>query len=245
MPNNDSLAVIVPSRGRPESVGQLVAAFAKTCTGDTELVLAVDDDDPALVDYQSAVAEASGDAPRRCTLAAVPDSTSMVYALNWTAGSLLNRETVPFAVGFMGDDHRPRTVGWDATYVSELRGLGSGIVYGDDLFQGRRLPTQCAMTSDIVEALGFMSPPVLTHMYVDNFWLALGNAAKCVRFLPDVIVEHVHPAAGKSGWDEGYVRVNHPEMYAKDERAYREYLADGFARDVEKVRALRAKNADS
>ncbi len=47
---------------------------------------------------------------------------------------------------------------------------------------------------------------------VDNYWRDLGTAAGCLTYLPDAIVEHLHPSAGKAALDEGYGRVNAPEM---------------------------------
>jgi hypothetical protein len=138
----------------------------------------------------------------------------------------------------MGDDHRPRTKGWDTAYLETLRELGTGIVYGNDLLQCGRIPTQCAMTTDIVRALGFMAPHVFTHLYVDNYWLELGQRAECIRYLPDVVVEHCHPVAGKAEWDEGYARVNNADMYARDEKAFSDYFMGPLLGDVLKVRQL-------
>lgn len=227
------LVVIVPSRGRPESAVELAEAFRDTCALNTRPVFAVDADDPAQPEYWEVV---------KLGLASVivADSKSMVEALNKRATGFagLEEDLVPFAIGFCGDDHRPRTVGWDKAYIHALRELGTGIVYGDDLLQRENLPTQCAMTSDIIRALGYMAPPTLTHLYVDDFWKSLGEAADCLRYLPDVVIEHRHPIARKAAWDEGYHRVNAPEMYAKDEAAFAEYTRMAFPSDVEKVRAL-------
>jgi hypothetical protein len=141
----------------------------------------------------------------------------------------------------MGDDHMPRTVGWDAAYLEALRELGTGLVYGNDLLQGSSLPTQVAMTTDIVRALGYMAPPDLTHLYVDNFWRDLGRSAGCLRYLPDVIVEHRHPAAGKAQWDAGYARVNNSAMYEHDATAYEQYIGAGeLHAAVDVVKMLRA-----
>lgn len=223
------LVVIVPSRGRPHAAAELADAFNETCRAETDLVFALDDDDPTRDEYSRRVEIWTG--PNR----------SMVEALNGAA----SRESggrfgmrPPFAIGFIGDDHRPRTAGWDAAYVEALQELGTGIVYGDDLLQRENLPTQCAMTTDIVQTLGYMAPPTLTHLYVDNFWLSLGKAAGCIRYLPDVVVEHCHPVARKAEWDEGYARVNNSAMYAKDEAAFRTYAETEFQADVEKVRRL-------
>lgn len=224
------LVVVVPSRGRPGAARELAEAFDATCTADTELMFALDDDDPTRDEYGINAGWVTS------------PSRSMVQALNYAALYLVNGHgEPPFAVAFMGDDHRPRSVSWDRAYLDALRELGTGIVYGNDLLQGERLPTQCAMTADIVRAWGYMAPPCLTHLYVDNFWAAAGAGADCLRYLPDVVVEHVHPFAGKAQMDAGYARVNGRSMYARDEAAFRAYVeAGGLVTDVEKVRALRA-----
>lgn len=226
------LVVVVPSHGRPEAARALVEVFRNTCAADTFLVFAVDEDDPRRVEY-----EPVGDG-RRSAVLFTPTHT-MVEALNRVALAYAAGPAV-VALGFMGDDHMPRTVGWDRAYLDALREMGSGIVYGDDLLQGENLPTQCAMTTDIVRTLGYMAPPTLKHLYVDNFWRDLGSSAGCIRYLPDVIVEHQHPVAGKAQMDDGYARVNAPEVYSADARAYAAYQADEMPAAVAKVRALRA-----
>jgi len=230
-----SLVVIVPSRGRPHAVPDLAAAFTGTVQADgTRLVLAVDLSDPDHYRYREAVAEVRDD---RVTVDAVVGGR-MAAALNETAVIVAAGEAVE-AIGFMGDDHRPRTVGWDAAYLAALRDMGAGIVYGDDGLQHEALPTQCAMSSSIVRTLGWMCPPVLQHLWIDNFWRDLGEAAGCLRYLPDIVVEHMHPYVGKAEMDEGYVRVNALEMIDADRGAYEVYAAEHLAAAAEKVRALR------
>ena len=234
------LAVIVPSRGRPEAAVALARVFADTCIAHTRLVFAVDDDDPTRDQYLGAL-----DAFKTTSIAFAPSPSNMVTTLNWAAGSILSGESSilaeapPFAVGFMGDDHCPRTYGWDQAYLDALRDLGTGIVYGNDLLQGHRLPTQCAMTADIVRALGYMSPPSLKHLAVDNWWLELGKGANCLRYLPDVIVEHRHPFAGKAQMDEGYQRVNSQAMYDHDLTEFERLRQVELPAAVAKIRALR------
>jgi hypothetical protein len=232
------LVVIVPSRGRPEAAEALVEAFDLTCTCQTKLIFAVDATDPTRGLYPAYAGWSTG---RANTI--VYESKSMVEALNLAAVDLCHidaAESQPLAVGFMGDDHRPRSRGWDASYLSELYSLGTGMVYGNDLLQGQNLPTQVAMTSDIVRALGYMAPPSLRHLYVDNYWRDLGNRAGCLTYLPEVVVEHMHPVAGKAEWTPGHRRVNTHEMFEHDQSAYDAYVAAGhLTHDVETVRKLR------
>jgi hypothetical protein len=58
-----------------------------------------------------------------------------------------------------------------------------------------------------------------------------------------VIVEHMHPAAGKAEWDEAYRRVNSSAMYEHDSAAFAEWLKRSMVEDVAKVRALRTVTA--
>jgi hypothetical protein len=166
----------------------------------------------------------------------------MVEALNTAAVELCEDvDSSPFAIGFMGDDHRPRTIGWHVMYMSALLGMRMGIVYGDDTIQHDRIPTQCMMTADIVRALGYMAPPSLTHLYVDNAWLAIGRACGMIRYLPGVVVQHLHPVAGTAEVDEGYKRANSASMYQRDANAYSEYVRENLLRDIEKIHAAQLK----
>lgn len=233
MSPDPELMVIVPSRGRPAAARELAQTFVSTCTARTELIFAVDEDDPTWAEYMKSVWPVFSDT---LVYSALGPST-MVKTLNEAAVSCAQGA---YAIGFMGDDHRPRTVGWDRKYLDALHELGTGIVYGDDRIQGERIPTQVAMTSDIIRALGHMAPPTLTHLYVDNYWKDLGLKADCIRYLPQVVVEHMHPVAGKAPIDDGYMRVNSPEMYTRDREAYGTYVHNWhLAADVEKVKALR------
>ena len=225
------LLVIVPSRGRPESVARMVAAWEATGAYDDGAVLlfAVDADDPRHPEYEA-------QASVRSLMASLTQWVPMVEKLN---GFAVGLAVDHYAVGFLGDDHLPRSAGWARRYVDELRSMGTGIVYGDDRIQGERLPTQWAMTSDIVRALGRMVPADVEHLYCDNAVLELGRAAECIRYLPDVVIEHCHPLAGRTQWDDGYRRVNSREQYARDRAAYDRWWAGQMAADVETVRQVR------
>lgn len=227
MPKSE-LVIVVPSRGRPGAATELLEAFIATCTADTRLVVAVDQDDPTAADYP----DGTWTAPTR----------GMVSTLNWAVNRTLE-ELQPFAIGFMGDDHRPTTRGWDARYLRELHELhdqcGAGIVYGNDLIQGKRLPTQVAMTASIPRALGHLAPERFGHLFVDNVWKAWGEGAGCLRYLDDVIVQHLHPVTGQVEWDEGHKRVNSPSQHRADKTAWVNYQQDELGQAVASIRALR------
>lgn len=192
----------------------------------TDVVFLIDADDPVVDEYRSITGV-------RYTL--FSRWQPMVHKLNHAA---LRQAENYRALGFMGDDHRPRTLGWNAHFVQKLRKCRYGIAYGNDLYQGERLPTQWTMTSNIVNALGCMVPAPVEHLYCDNAVLELGRGAKCVYYMADVVIEHVHPVTGKVKSDAGYKRVNSREQYQRDGAAFRKWKQDRRVRDIALVTAL-------
>lgn len=220
------MVVIVPSRGRPENMRELIGAWRETGAS-ALLVAGVDDDDPTWVKYPLFPMD---DTPYLLERGL---RMGMCGTLNDIASRSVATERYDY-VGFMGDDHRPRTVGWDGSICEALDGLGTGVVYGNDLFQGPNLPTAVFVTADIVRSLGYMAPPCLKHMFLDNFWLDLGNLVG-IKYLPNVVIEHMHPQAGKAEMDDGYADVW--PLMERDRQAYEHYVDSGqFSNDVEKVR---------
>lgn len=222
------LVVIVPSRGRPDKIGRHIEAFTKTMRADTALVVAVDLDDPTLGDYYRVASPFVYTCdPLRPGMVATLNKTAMTYATI----------AQPLATGMQGDDHLCRTDGWDERYLDSLR-AGNLFVYGDDGLQHENMPTQIAMRTEVVNALGYMAPPAFKHLCIDLVWKDWGDAVDRIEYLPDVYVEHIHPAAGKGDWDDNYQRVNNPTITAKDSETYYAYKASGFAEDVAKLREL-------
>jgi hypothetical protein len=221
----EPLVVLVPTRGRPQNAARLQQAFRDTDSLNAALMFVVDHDDPELPAYRDA----------RVPLRVHEGETGsgMVAGLNWAAGLYAD---VYENLGFMGDDHLPRTAGWDAHVLGALNSPEPRIVYGDDLLQGERLPTAAFLPSRVVRALGFMAPPVLRHLYVDDFWLELGRRLGGLTYLPDVVIEHVHPAAGKTPMDAGYRAVNAPEVDVTDRLAWEHFRCTELPGAIRRVR---------
>jgi hypothetical protein len=150
------------------------------------------------------------------------ETRGMAYPINKAANAIVKENKYQY-FAFLGDDHRPRTAGWDGILIQAMQRRPS-MAYSNDLLQGERLPTMITMTSDIVAALNGMVPPKMKHLYLDNFWKKLGQDLGALTYLDHVIVEHMHPVAGKAEWDEGYKEVNATEIYAFDALAYQNYI---------------------
>jgi hypothetical protein len=216
-----NILTIVPSRGRPEAVNELIEEFNAT-TAISNLVIAVDDDDSS--EY------------------IVPDKVILEVnprmKMNGTLNFIANKycEDYDYLV-FMGDDHRPRTQDWDLLLAESIKDIKHGIAYGNDLLQGENLPTAVMQDARITRTLGYFSPPKQKHLFLDNFWKDLGTELGTLVYSPDVIIEHLHPFAGKAQLDAGYIEVNDKQVYIYDQMMYQEYRILRWQDDLAKLRA--------
>lgn len=226
---NPDVAVIIPSTGRPEQCACLVERVHYTARLRPHVVVSVEPDD--VKPYARALTDLVVQRPAEhdlCVLAwdqtGAAGPGSHVAAINRAAASLMpgcpndtdgdgncwqcaGRPGVhgPKLIIKLDDDHWPQTPGWDALYLDALEQLGgTGVVYGNDLFQRDQLPTAPGISADIVRELGWYAPPELQHWYCDNFWLELGKRSGRLAYLPDVIMEHRNVQAGKAPDDATY-----------------------------------------
>lgn len=182
------LLVIIPSRGRPEQFGDVAALIAKTARAQTDVYLCIDFDDPARDAYLAMVPEPNPtiwiESGPRLSMAAWTNKVAMTMAGDYRA------------LASIGDDHYPRTDGWDEKLLAALDQRGPGIAFGDDLnprnTHGQLMVTAPVISSSIVTALGWMCHPGMRHYYIDNVWEDLAKDAGCLYYIPDVVIEHKH-----------------------------------------------------
>lgn len=213
--------LIVPTRSRPHKAIEFYEAFKEYTSSDTTLCFAIDDDDDSGYD-QSLFPDVVWEVNERLRLGGT---------LNLVANKYCNDYDY---LSFMGDDHRVRTSNWDQILTSDP--IENLIAYGNDLIHGINLPTAVLMDSNIVKKLGHMSPPPLKHLYLDNYWLDLGQVLKSIRYYDDVIIEHMHYSVGKSDEDALYKELNSAHQFDQDQSAWINYRNNDFITDLEKLR---------
>jgi len=216
--------VICPSRARPHNIAALLDCWEQTAAAAT-LAVCLDQDDPCLPDYMALID---------------PWPSDRVFPIGGAWRSLCDwvnfvAVTIGGAAGFdivgqIGDDHHPRTPGWDVAVADAMKPLG--VVYCNDLHQGDKLPTAAFLDAEIVRRLGYMVPPTIAHLYMDNYFRTLGERLGTLAYLPDVVIEHMHPHAGKSDMDDGYRQVNSPEAYRNGKAAYSAYVRNRLDEDL-------------
>jgi hypothetical protein len=228
-----NLLVITPSRGRPGQLADMLDATLGTSGEGTHVAVGYDDDDPERDGYESLAREARSRWPGRTFWHRGP-GRDMTRWTNHLAVSWPRAFRYRYLAS-LGDDHFPQTQGWDETLTAAIESVGgTGIAYGNDLHQRDRLPTAPVISTAIVRALGWMILPGLVSKYADNVWKDLGDGAGCLSYVPDVIIEHRHPDAGKAPVDDTYARGN--AYYDADRVLYRAWAGGLRDDDVKTVR---------
>lgn len=213
-----AIALYCPSRGRPAAARELLDSFNATkSTDQARLIFLLDSDDKTARDYPE---------------------PQIIGAPTGDPTGPLNREATKSdapIVGFIGDDSRFETPGWDEKVLQALR--SPGFCWGDD---GHEIPwpSTVFVSRRIVDALGWLSLPSLHRGFFDRVWMHLAGGifdhgwnfpkGHCARILPDVMVRHDN--------SKGVVP---PEVIQSDERAFYEwYRGPAYPADRRKVRSV-------
>ena len=212
------MLLAVPSRGRPGNITRLTEAMASTCEGDTDLVVGLDEDDPAGGDYPQIFSTVPG---ARRWYAVRPDLHKVTAWCNELAVLHADEYRV---IGTIGDDNTFSTPGWDTQIMAALE--KTPFAFGNDQYPSRAPGTLCChvfMRSEVVKTLGYFGPPSIAHMYVDVAWYAWGTACG-ITYLHDVLIPHLHYTTG-AAFDATY--QNSYAGTAADLQAWHAYCRDG------------------
>jgi len=212
--------LIVPTRSRPHNAAEFYECFVDNTSENTTLCFAIDSDDEHNYSdrYDNVIWE-------------VNDRKGMNGTLNLVANKYCQDYDY---ITFMGDDHRVRTPRWDRIFMRHAK--KNTVTYGNDLIQGERLATAAMLDSNIIRTLGYMAPPKMKHLYLDNFWMELGCRLNTLQYYSDVIIEHMHYSVGKSSADELYQEVNSPSMNSNDKIAWEQYLMYNITDELSKFK---------
>jgi hypothetical protein len=212
--------LIVPTRSRPHNAAEFYDSFIQNTSDQTTLCFAIDSDDAQNYSerYDNVIWE-------------VNDRKGMNGTLNLVANKYSDQYDY---ITFMGDDHRIRTSGWDKIFMRHAK--KNTVSYGNDLIQGESLATAAMLDSNIIRTLGYMAPPKMKHLYLDNFWMELGRRLNTLQYYSDVIIEHMHYSVGKSNADELYEEVNSAAMNDNDKIAWEQYLMYNIADELNKFK---------
>jgi GDP-L-fucose synthase len=221
------IAILIPTRDRNNKIERLHEYWIENTNNDieTDCIIILDDDNEEtytrLSNFKYEIVKSNS-------------IRGMTYPLNYVANKYAD---IYEYVGFWGDDHCPKTKDWNIKMYEVLnRNKPYSMVYGNDLLQFEKLPTEIIMDSLFIKTFGFMVDPSLIHLFVDNYWLYIGNYIQNIHYLPDVIIEHEHYSANKSVKDEMYITVNSDELWNVDSENYNKIInSEPFIHNLKQI----------
>jgi hypothetical protein len=225
------ISLLLPTRGRAALVQRLFASLIQT-TEDLrrlEVVLYIDEDD----------LESRNISHPELSLIKIVGSPGR------TMGNM-NRACYESSRGrhlmLVNDDVIFRTPYWDARVLEVANRFPDDIalIYGNDLDQGKAVPTFPIVSRTVCDVLGEICPSGYRHLHIESHLLdifkqlaSLGHERIC--YMDDVIFEHMHYVVGKSAVDSTYAKKNQRLddllfFALDDERAFKAKL---LARHIE------------
>jgi hypothetical protein len=225
-----SIAVLCPTRNRPDNVARLAASAWEH---------AADPDSVELVFYEDE--DAPGSVPD--SLAAF-DGVRVVRGPRIVLSDMWNRCAAAAAADILmqcGDDIVFATPGWDKLVTGAIESYPDRIVlaYGRDgtPIHGDDFGSHGFVHRRWTDTLGYFTPPYFSSDYGDTWLNDLAARIGRKHFIPGLLTDHLHPAAGRAEWDQNH--RERLERHAQDDvAAIWERTGPERKRDAAKLRAV-------
>jgi hypothetical protein len=218
----DKILMIIPTKKRLNDFIQFADSWVVTNSGVSDIIVCIDNDDNTYEDIKH-------NYPFQYRYI---NGNGFMSIVNQIAVEMCDKYKY---IGFIEDDCVFLTKDWDSIFISKLKEIGdNGIVWGNDLLNKDRLVGIPVMSSSIISRLGYMSPPELKCLFVDNFWLEIGRALNSLYYFDDVVIEHRHYSTNKRSKDDISVSVDGSFNY--DNIKFNEYMGSRFNNDVLKLK---------
>jgi hypothetical protein len=229
---------LLPSRRRPANLARFFAACKATGTTTPGMVL-IDRGDLAESDYSDVE---------------LPPGWFIRATDGVTQGDKIREvwdEIKDCAwLGLIGDDNIPETPQWDRILIEQLASAGI-ISCNDGWLAPKRVANCWIMAGPVIRAVGYIFPPGMHHLFVDDVWEMLGRNTGAWECRMDVMVRHAHIMKGEAATDETHraaygegFSAAHPGpdraagLWAGDETVYRAWRMKDFARAADAIREL-------
>ena len=221
------ISLLCPSRGRPKKLARLIKSIANTATipSRIEILIYVDDDDPEKFEYilshKNLVLDPLISKLKNIDL--FVDQPFRTPILN----NILSDRAQGNILMITNDDQIFRDKNWDIRIDEEARKFPDNIYcmwFNDGRYQ-EKICTFPILSREWVDTIGYIEPFLFEHFNCDLWTWQIGKMIDRLHYIPDILVEHLHPDTGKAEQDETTMRNlkgRRPEIdkliFAKSER---------------------------
>jgi len=220
---NVTLGILLPTRGRPDNLARFITSVMDTASaGNWHLYLRLDTDDPTAAAYDDVIGELDPDIS-----VYHGDRIGFGASLNELAARA-ERDGVSH-LGMFGDDVLFVSHGWDRALIGEL-GADLGVAYGNDGLRNKHesdLPTHYVTQTEVYRRLGYLAPPTIRHLFLDNVARDVGRYLENLVYVP-VMIRHLHPWSEGEQIDDATYREGgrNPNIRKADRMAYIRWAQD-------------------
>lgn len=223
----NKIAIILPVRdgglGRHKRLERCLESYSKITEGLSDIHLLHDEDE---CDVYHTITEQYPQIINYC----IPTGLTLMQKINVHALDIANNYKY---VGFIGDDIVFKTP-FESVFIEYLFSVNHGLIFGNDLIWHGALPTHPFITSKTVLAVGFFGCPAVEHNFFDNYWNVIFNALNTKKYIPEIIMEHMHSMVGKENSDYiSNVIANKVEL---DGINFNNYINKNLETDLEKIK---------
>jgi len=190
------IALLCPSRGRPEQLKRMWNSVKQTAGADVKLYLATSPEDVP------AYSEVNGNSRKY----ALPDNLPTGFKWNLLADEAM-RNTDNRLFMLAADDMVFTTPCWDEAIISHYNNLENKIhVYALQDTRDKNGTPHPIVTREYIEAMGYFLPPQFLHWHIDSWTVEIAKANNCFTHLKEYELLHDKPS-DKGDGDETHSRI--------------------------------------
>lgn len=218
--------IVIPTRTRPQRLTKTLESVIQK-SGSSDIVVAIDEDEKELYPRVENIIYDVGPAPE-------PNHIGVNAKLNRLANQF--KDDYDYLL-FVADDVIIQSNKWDNTLIKAISDIKYGISHPSESNHDARLLPSNGTCFDlrIVRTLGYLAPPTIKHLYIDNFWKRLGTDLGTLKFVPKVKIDHNHFTKDQSLVDPLYLQTNARVRYEQDRQAFEIYIDHQLKHDVAKI----------
>ena len=202
-----SILAICPTRERVDKCRRMLYSFDFASREGADIIFCLDYDDPQLGKY--------------IELFEAEKRRYYIYFEKQTITQMFNDVALNHGRSYdiyhtSNDDFVYDTVDFDRLVIESVEANGSGIYYGNDKHWGADMAVAPFITADLVRAVGYLQMPRLIHLCNDTVWTEIGRTLGRLFYIPEIVIDHIHPETKGIERDVISQRVNSPEAYQQD-----------------------------
>lgn len=143
------------------------------------------------------------------------------------------------------DDIIFRTHNWDLKIIDHFTKLPNdkiGYIYPNDGFNGEKLGTHGFFHKNWINTLGYLSPPIFSVDYSDNYVMELAQSVNRCIFDSTILVEHMHWSIGKAIFDITAREGHYRRLHNDNKGIFESSKLDIMQKDIQKLKDFIERN---